>query len=197
MIEFKLGGIRIGLHFSFFAIIALLTLLKNVRYTAYGLYACILHEFGHLIWMQALSVRCEQLLFYAAGIRITVRNERFLPLWKDLLILSGGCMLNFFTCALFIFLSNGNTEMLVFAYTNLMIGVFNLIPIRCFDGGRIGERLIEQFCPVDKIPVAKRGLKFLCVGILLTVLFVCYINKSNNITLYVTLLYFLFSSMLF
>ena len=69
MIEFKVKSIKICFHFSFFAIIALLLLMENHRYALYGLYACIIHELGHLMMMQTLGVKTDKIVFYGAGIQ--------------------------------------------------------------------------------------------------------------------------------
>lgn len=197
MIGFKIGHIQICFHFTFFAIIALLMLLEDTRYTIYGLYACILHELGHLFVMQLLGVKTSRILFYAAGIKINFLHQSILPFWKDLLILSGGCFINFFTFGLFMFLSKTNEELLVFAVINLIIGIFNLLPVRGFDGEKISDLLIEQHLPIEKIVLAKRVMHIVCIGVIFILLFFFWFNHNRNISLYFTLLYFLFSSMLF
>lgn len=197
MIEFKIGNIKICLHFSFFAIIALLLLIENMRYAIYGLYACIIHELGHLMMMQLVGVKTDKIVFYGAGIKIVLKRENILPFWKDILILISGCIINFMTFGIFWFLSFDKQGLLVFSVINLLIGLFNLLPIKCFDGGKIVDLFIERFLPLEMIPKAKLAVKIICILLLLSILILFFINKNTNFTLYITLLYFLFSAMLF
>lgn len=68
MIEFKFLKIRICLHFSFFAIIAVFKMLiDEYKYILWGLYACMLHEWvRHLIAMSMVNSKVSRIAFYGA-----------------------------------------------------------------------------------------------------------------------------------
>lgn len=170
-------------------------LLQDTRYTAYGLYACMVHEFGHLLLMQALGIKTESLQFYAAGIKLRMKDSRILSFRKELLILFGGCAINFAVFCVFWALSGKNTQMMIFAAVNLLIGLFNLMPIKGFDGERISNLLIERFCSIEKILLVKNLVRFFCALLLGAVLVYFFMQKSRNLSLYFTLLYFLVSSL--
>lgn len=190
MIEFKAFGIKISFDFSFFATLALLMLLKDTKYIILGFYACMLHEIGHLILMNLAGGKLEKISFYGAGIKI-VPAHKIMPFFKDILILLGGPLANFIAFSVAFLLSFKNNDILIFAFMNLTVGIFNLLPFKAFDGGRILALIFGNFLSIQNANKAAMILKILCV--FLIGIFFCFfiINKSGNITLYLTVLYFL------
>lgn len=191
MIEFKAFGIKISFDFSFFATLALLMFLKDAEYIILGFYACMLHEIGHLILMNLAGGKLEKISFYGAGIKI-VPTHKIMPFFKDVLILLGGPLVNFIAFFIaFLFSFKNNNDILIFAFMNLTVGIFNLLPFKAFDGGRILDLIFGNFLSIQNASKAAMILKILCV--FLIGIFFCFfiINKSGNITLYLTVLYFL------
>lgn len=165
-------------------------LVEDFQYTLYGLYACILHEIGHLLCMQIFHMEVTQVVLYGAGIKIKMDKSRFYPIFQELIMLSGGCMINFFTFILFGFLEN-HPEIQMFGVINLTIGAFNLLPLRHFDGGKILHLLIDKFGSVKN---NARNHKLLqAIGIILIIIFMILLTycKISNFTLFFTLSYFI------
>ncbi|MEG0614493.1 MAG: site-2 protease family protein [Oscillospiraceae bacterium] len=194
MITFSLNKIKISVSFSFFATIALLVLLKEQKYTLFGIYACIIHEFGHAFVMRILGINIGNVIFYGAGIKIVYKSDRILPLWKDIIVLFAGSATNLLLAFAMLIFSAGKENFLIFAGTNIVLGIFNLLPINCFDGGRIAELLIERYFLEKNMIFAKNFLKIFSYSIIgiLAVLFL--IGGNYNFTFYVTIIYFIISS---
>lgn len=194
MIEFKIKNIKISIRFGFFAVIALLLLIEQYRYILWGLYACMIHECGHLIAMSILDVKVNQIIFYGAGIKIVPEKSRIVSVRDDIIILSGGCIINFVCFTIFYFCGRTDSILQIFAVINLVTGIFNLIPLKGFDGARICEVIIDNYCKSDSAAVIKKVLKGICITITLAFSFFLIRNNMGNITLIITVSYFILSS---
>lgn len=140
MFRISVGGVQLGISFSFPAVLALVLLTgcdEGSLLTA--LLCCCLHECGHLFFMLIFGCRPEAVTLYGGGIRITPQRGRIDSFGKDLTILLAGCGVNFLL-ALAGLLNGGMTS---FVQINLLLGAFNLLPFRHFDGGRALELLAE------------------------------------------------------
>ncbi len=182
MIEFSLGRVRITLSFTFFALIAVLTA-SNFFPTAEiitALLCCILHELGHITAMCLFGVPPEEIMFYAGGIKITPDRGKIVSRKAEAVILVGGCGVNFLMFALS-FLVNGRVG--YFACTNLFLGIFNLMPLKYFDGGRIASVFLS-----GKAEKIVRTATFSILALLLIIML--YFGKAS-LSLFVTLCYIL------
>ena len=119
------------------------------------MFFAILHELGHLIMGMLLGFKPKGIKLIPMGVsicfhincenyNINVKNGKIISL-KKLLIAMAGPVTNFFIAIFFMVL---NIDVLNFTreeiiYSNLLIGIFNLIPIYPLDGGRIIKNIIH------------------------------------------------------
>ena len=122
------------MDFSFPAVIALLLLTGGkTDELPLMLLCCVLHECGHLMMMLLLRRRPEAITLYGGGIRITPQVGRMGSQSGDIAVLLAGCAVNFLLAAA----GYLACSMSPFTQTNLLLGVFNLLPFSYFDGGRV------------------------------------------------------------
>ena len=139
MIHIRLFGCTIELRFLFVAAIACSVLLDHTGCVIHTLLASFLHECGHLAAMGFLGGIPKKVVF---GIfHIDIQDDRRVKrgYYQDIVILLAGPAVNF---ALFFLLLLGfaffQKQILLFAAsTNLLIGLFNLLPVESLDGGQI------------------------------------------------------------
>ena len=140
MFRVKICGVWLGVSFSFPAVLALVLLTGcDERRLLTALVCCVLHEFGHLFFMLVFRRRPEAVTLYGGGIRITPPAGRLDSFGRDAAVLMAGCGVNFLLAA--VGAAAGYDS--CFVQTNLLLGVFNLLPFRYFDGGRMLELLTD------------------------------------------------------
>ncbi len=185
MIELAVGKIKVLISFTFFAVIAAVTLWNGALGVKIiiAVICCILHELGHIAAMCMFGIPPERVLFYAGGIKISPHRGRLVSKRQDIIILSAGCIVNL-AIALIIRLAAG--ELNYFACANLFLGVFNLLPVRYFDGGRILSAVLNESRVCDFI----RGFFLL---FLLAVMVKLLLSGSVSISLLVTFAYMAFA----
>lgn len=193
MIEFTFRGVKVCLDFSFFAAVSLLMLCSENKCTVYSLYACLLHESGHLAAMLATGQTVKKLVFYGAGIKI-IRplNDMLCKFSKEIVTLVSGCAVNFAIYA-FTLISGVGTD---FGAVNLAIGLFNALPICFLDGGKIIVTLFYRFLPYRLALKAESALNFASVVTVPAAAAVLFMSGTRNFTIYLTLLFLLFTAVM-
>ncbi len=163
MCAFEQGGkgmkfnmqIKINLKIFFFIIIFCLT--RQIEIYGILMLFAFFHELGHLFAGVILGYKPRSLSINPVGLSIAfyvkaddynekVRKGNVLALKKLIIALSGPCV-NFIIVILFLLfdiqLFNIPREIVI--YSNILIGLFNLIPIYPLDGGRILKNLLHIF----------------------------------------------------
>ena len=193
MFELRFKRISIAFDFSFFATVALLTLLSDTN-AVLGLAACLWHELGHLAVMQIKGLSVKRVLFYGAGIKIIPENNFvFSDFWTELDTLLAGSAVNFIAAAGLWFCDDYRLKL--FAVINALIGAFNLLPIQSLDGGKIIVSIIRRLCDYDRACQLECWLKRINGILIITVLITFALLEKGNLTLYITLCYLLIVSL--
>lgn len=193
MFEIRFKRISVQFDFSFFATVALLTLLSETN-AMLGLAACLWHEFGHLTVMQIKGVSIKRVLFYGAGIKIIPdKSFDFTDFGTELAVLFAGSAANF-AAAAGLWLCD-DVRIKLFAVINALIGAFNLLPVQSLDGGKIIVSLIRKFCDYERACMLESWLKRINGIFIIAVLIAFALLGKGNLTLYITLCYLLIVSL--
>ena len=113
----------------------------------------LVHEFGHALTAQHYGIKCEAIYLYPfAGLAsIDVRHDA--PI-KEFWITFNGPLTNFVWCVLFFGVRDLQIFSLMFTL-NLMMLLFNLIPVHPMDGGRIYRSLLQIVFKIKPLDAAK------------------------------------------
>lgn len=144
--------INVNLKIFLFAILFYLT--KQIEIYALLMFFAFIHEMGHLICGLLLGLKPKALKIMPLGICIEfsviykdynkkVKNANALAIKKMILALAGP-ITNILIVAICIFTKEyTNAIYKNIIYTNILIAIFNLIPIYPLDGGRFLKELIH------------------------------------------------------
>lgn len=129
--------IRINLQIFIFAIIFYLT--KQIRiYTILMIFAFI-HELGHLLAGILMGLKAKGIDIMPFGVSINFEDYSNKYIAKRIIIAMAGPLVNIIIVILGIY-NNWEEEII---YSNILIGLFNLIPLYPLDGGRILKYIIQ------------------------------------------------------
>ncbi len=153
-------NIKIDIKIFIFAIIFFIT--NRIEIYASVMIFALIHELGHLICGVVIGFKPENLTIMPYGIKLNFRinfndyNKKIkkgnMITIKKIIIALAGPITNLLIFAItmivtkingdFIFLGITNKNII---YSNLIIAIFNLIPIYPLDGGRIVHELLHIF----------------------------------------------------
>ena len=135
--RFKLFGTEIYISFLFAAVIAVMLACDRTGLALPSLFAVFMHEAGHLFCMWALDTSPKSVRLIPASVQITRSITSSYK--KDTAVALCGPIVNFvlFASLYFNYLAFGNKATLCYALLNLIIGVFNMLPVKGLDGGTV------------------------------------------------------------
>ncbi len=190
MIELRLKRLSIQFTFLFFAVLTMLLLVDRTGYASLGLFACLLHEAGHLAMMLLTHTPVEKVQFYATGIRIVSNFAYTSGYLKQTGILLAGSLVNFAVAAVCVFAFDGRVLFYsLFGAMNLCIGLFNLLPVGFLDGGKLLEILLIRLLGWDR---GTRGVRWLTLLLMLPatcLVTFLFVRHKVNFTIFLTSLY--------
>lgn len=135
--SFSLFGVRVEITFYFVALMAFIVSLRAPANLFITILSSLLHESGHLLMMTMLGNKPRMLRFEITGINIIRQQDISISLRNELIISLGGPLFNLLVVIIScIFLCFYDNELLMsVASINLILMLFNLLPVKGLDGG--------------------------------------------------------------
>ena len=138
--------IRISINIEIILFIIIFIITKQINIYAIFIIFTLIHEIGHAIAAISLGLKIKDFAIMPLGFKITFKNNRKKEKIKKLVIALSGPIVNLFIMTLAI-IFNLHTSII---YSNLIIAVFNLIPIYPLDGGRAIKSIIGMITSSHK-----------------------------------------------
>lgn len=135
---------RVTIKLKIFLFLILFILTKQIEIYAILMLFAIIHELGHLLAGVLLKLKPRKLTIMPFGFSIIFEESGSIKKanWKKLLIATAGPSINFGIAIILFLLNKNGTENLI--YANLLIAIFNLLPIYPLDGGRILKSILQM-----------------------------------------------------
>lgn len=159
-----------------------------VKTTIFILIFYIFHEFAHILTAYFLGYKINQMKFKWIGINIYYKEEFILPK-HDILISLSGPMANFFFVFFFKVIIINN----LFFRINLILVMYNLLPLNLTDGGRILRNIIKDYLAFYYAYISV-GILSLVLSLIIIVFSLINYNGYNYIFFIFISLYVIFKT---
>lgn len=189
--RFKLFGTEIYVSFLFAAVIALMLATDRTGLVIPTLFAVLVHEIGHLFAMWILGCRPKSIRLIPASVQI-VRGFSSRPYGEAVVAVCGpaaniavflSLMLNFYYCS--------SENSLIFGLLNLIIGIFNLLPVSGLDGGTLLSAALAH----GMDPQKAEGIVKIITAIMAALAFIAgvymWVSGRFNLSVFIVALYLL------
>ncbi len=132
MLSFSLGGCRLEVGFSCFALLAFCCLFAGPSGGASFLSAAALHESAHLGTLFLFRAPPKTVRFSALGCRMVLDSGKRLAYWQNAVVSLAGPAINLLSFSAACLLGGKEGP---FAAASLGLGVLHILPIEPLDGG--------------------------------------------------------------
>ncbi len=177
-------NIKINISVYFASTLALLCVFSENGYAGLGLICCIFHEIGHLIVLKIMGGRIKSITFGVYGMRIDTHSDVNLSLVKSALVAVGGPLMNLMLAGVGMILKS---QMLI--NTNLVLMIFNLLPIEPMDGYSFLFNLLLIKCDAEKLKTALKFISAVFLSVLYLFSFLLLFKTGYNFTLLAVTVY--------
>ena len=143
---FNVFGVKVEITFWFVALITFIFSLNAPSNVLVTVFSSILHETGHLLIMTSVGNKPQAIRFEITGMNIIRQQDLQISTKNEVLIALGGPFINLicFLISVVILCICENKNILTFGCINLILMIFNLLPINKLDGGLALYYILSQ-----------------------------------------------------
>ena len=178
MLTLTFKKIKVHITFGFLFLVAISSSSAD-NTSLFCLLFCLFHEASHLLAMYLFGIRISRIKFYGGGIKIVSETLVSLSKLKSAVIYFAGCFCNLL---LALVLAKIKPDL---AFINLFLGIFNLLPISYFDGGK----LLQNFFASSEVTLQTISKATFCIVAISAVFAVFYFKIPLSTSLIFTLLF--------
>lgn len=196
MINFKFLKTKFSISVGFVGLICLMLYIDRSGLILPSFLASLIHETGHIFCLLIFKTHIEKISLKIGTAEI--KGNFLIPRKSEIIMTFFGPFFNllFFILTLFLYLHFKNIGLLNFSLINLILGVFNLLPIFSLDGGTVLFLLLSSKMSASLSKKIYIIISFITLTSLFVLgLFVFFKTKTNP-TLILLCVYLLFSILL-
>lgn len=148
----------------------------------------ILHEMAHLLVGMSVGLRPKVFSINPLGVSVQFYLYQQRKSWKKIVTYLAGPVMNIVIAIIFQVIALDEILKMKIVYTNIILAIFNLVPIMPLDGGRI---LKEMLTPKIGNKEASVFLNYLTqiILVIITLLYSVMILKLQNFAIFLLVLY--------
>lgn len=194
--RFSLFNTKIYVSFLFLSLICLFLLIDKTGLFLPMLTATFFHEFGHLFCMWIFGCQPKEINLIPGSVQIV--SSYCSAENKNILIMLSGPFANLLI--FFILFLNycffGDDSHIVFAFVNLLLGVFNLLPIKGLDGGTVLQNIITSKYNEKTANMTLNVISVIAACVLGVTAILLSVAGKTNLSAYILSVYLILSVLL-
>ena len=143
--------------------------------------AALLHELGHISVMLIQGIGLRDITVTPYGLEINKKRD-YKSFPEEIAVSLSGCAVNLLT---FLFFYRLDGFFLMLAEASLLLGILNLMPVICLDGGSALGATLSLFCLPDKVERICRCVSFVTLFSLWSAAAYIFLFSGCNYSLFI------------
>lgn len=178
--RFRAFGTEFYISFLFAAVITAMLAFDRTGFILPLLFAVLIHELGHLTAMWILDCAPKRIRLVPAAVEITTKLQSG-GKYEIFIALCGPAVNLLLFATLFVnYLAFNNDSYLTVGLINLLIGLFNLLPVTGLDGGTVLFNILCRKTEPSKAALIMRIINFsVALLALITAVTLCFKGQFN------------------
>lgn len=178
--RFRAFGTEFYISFLFAAVITAMLAFDRTGFILPLLFAVLIHELGHLTAMWILDCAPKRIRLVPAAVEITTKLQSG-GKYEIFIALCGPAVNLLLFATLFVnYLAFNNDGYLTVGLINLLIGLFNLLPVTGLDGGTVLFNILCRKTEPSKAALIMRIINFsVALAALITAVTLCFKGQFN------------------
>lgn len=186
---------RFRIDLKIFIIMILFYLTGQIEIYAMIMFFCILHELGHVIAGVIAGMKPDKIEIMPFGLSVSFKiqnNKKKLNAniieWKKIIVAICGPITNLLIILFLLHFKINHIHRVIAIYSNILIMLFNILPIYPLDGGRILKSIIHIFCGEFTANIVIKRIAIVCM-ILLSFIGSISIYYFENIAIFLVIIF--------
>ncbi len=187
--KFKLFGTEIYVSFLFCAVLCFMLVIDRTGLIIPTLFAVFIHESGHLLAMWAADCQPRAIRLIPASVQIIRGFSPKAYAETAITVCGPAANLVIFGVLLANYYIFKSQQSLIFAILNLVLALFNLLPVSGLDGGTLLTFAIARFTDIYK---AERIVRIITAGFAFAVFLLgvyLWVRGTVNISVFIVAVY--------
>ena len=183
--------IRLRVTNSFVVTVAILCLFCGTDGCTSILFSAFLHETAHILAVKGGGGEISEFCCGAGGFSIQSRFPcgRYR---RELIALAAGALSNLIVGVMLVNIHTDNEYLYTLAGANIAVGLFNLVPAGCFDGGRILYLASEFLLGPQRAQTVCNSVSAVSAGVVTVGGLFLFVNSGYHVPVLITTLYLSF-----
>lgn len=176
---------------SFFALLTLMLLTCDSVLISMSLTSSFLHESGHILAMVLCHDKINALKITATGLRIDKISSVNLSYNQEIFIALSGVGMNFILCGVsaLIYFACSSKNVLSFLCINIIVAIFNLMPIESLDGAKALHFLLLKKISHEKACELIAVISVITIILMIIFAGVSFYLTKTNFSLLIVIIY--------
>lgn len=168
------------IHFSVILLFLVCYFNRNLDILAISYGSIFIHELAHLIAATCIGLKSSHIVLYAFGVNLKLKNTIVYSFSDEIILYLAGPLVNaIITIISMPYIKNGNYWNLIY-WNNLMLFLFNLIPVGPMDGGIVFKKILERRIGYSRGQKITKIISIILVSALVcTEIYLIKISKFN------------------
>lgn len=178
-VRFKLLGVEFCVSFWFLVALAIMLSIDIMGLFYIFFISMVIHELSHLVFFRFFGLKVNKIVLSGFGITMVPQNNMYIGYKKEILCYLAGPISNFFLAIFAYFFYPPTFLTRAFIAANLVIAIFNLIPIVPLDGGRVLSTLLLLFFSQKTTSIITSIVAFLSLSPLYLISIYIFFKQHN------------------